>query len=472
MVWSRFGSISFRAPRPRDKLDRLVAESGWVRRSLSRLWTALRQGVVLMLAVWMLTAPLVAARFHLVSPVGLLLNVALMPVGFVLLLTGYAFLFCGWLMPPAALLFGFAFDRLLGLMLFLVELAASVDLGHLYTPAPPAWWLIGYYGLIAAAFAVQYRPRWHARAWTAVLAWTVMGLAVGLRPAPAGTLRATVLSVGHGLAVLIETPNGKTMLYDAGSLQDGRRAEQTVEQALWERSRFGLDAVIVSHADIDHFNAVPGLLENIPVGTLCTSRQCVRSGDASVDVLCNAARRERTFVRLLEKGDRLRLDERVQIEVLRPARGDAFGKDNANSIVLCFEFAGRRILLTGDLEGEGLAALIAEPPRKIDVLLSPHHGSPAANPPELAAWAEPRYVIASGGRTARPELLEKSYVGAQVFSTFEDGAVTCEIAADGTLRVWRFRRAKESHGRHTVGLAGSDLSRPWPTGPLFPSSRR
>ena len=49
--------------------------------------------------IWIATTPLIAATFHLVSPVGLLINVMLMPVVTVVLWLGYAFLFCGLIFP-------------------------------------------------------------------------------------------------------------------------------------------------------------------------------------------------------------------------------------------------------------------------------------------------------------------------------------------------------------------------------------
>ncbi|MGH7127906.1 MAG: ComEC/Rec2 family competence protein, partial [Planctomycetaceae bacterium] len=206
----------------------------------------IREGQFMMAAIWLLTAPLIAAEFHLVSPVGLALNIVLAPLVFAVLWLGYAFLLCGWILPPLAGLFGRGFDVLLGLMLESIDAAAAWNLGHAHCPAPPAWWLAAYYLLMVTAFGLRHR-RGHGR-WliAAGLAWTALGLGLGLRQEPAGRLRCTFLDVGHGCAVLVETPQNRTLLCDAGSLTNGRRAVRAAQNALWERGHSRIDALVVT----------------------------------------------------------------------------------------------------------------------------------------------------------------------------------------------------------------------------------
>src|SRR5258708_31794043 len=69
--------------------------------------------------------------------------------------------------------------------------------------------------------------------------------------------------------------------------------------------------------------------------------------------------------------------------------------DNARSVVLDLEADGRHALLTGDLEREGLPALIARPTEPLAMLLAPHHGGRSANPEWLYTWAKPALVVVS-----------------------------------------------------------------------------
>jgi competence protein ComEC len=236
--------------------------------------------------------------------------------------------------------------------------------------------------------------------------------------------------------VLVEAPGDFTLLYDAGSIAGGRRAAQTVRSALWSRDRVRLDAVVVSHADMDHYNAVAGLAESLPVGSILLPHSAIDFRQSALAQMCEAAAQAGTPLRLIQAGDRIQLGPHMACSVLHPAGGRGAAEDNANSAVLLLEFAGRRVLLTGDLEGEGLSRLLSLPPRSVDVLLAPHHGSVRANPVALAEWAAPGVVVASTADVDVADRLRCIYADrTDVHATSTSGAVTVTIDARGDLCV-------------------------------------
>lgn len=415
-------------------------DPGWWQRNFARLRKYVRQCYMITGAIWLFTTPLVALHFNLVAPVGFLLNVILIPLVSVVLATGYGLLFFGLLLPSLASVFGMAFDGGLKLLLSVVELASRFDLGHFYIPTPNLWWIAGYY-LLLGGMLIWNRSQWRSWYLRALGIWVVAGLAIGLVPNKPAGLRCTFLAMGHGCAVLLETPNGGTLLYDAGSINDALRAQQSIQNALWQRGKSGLDGVILSHADLDHFNAVPGLLRSMSVGRLFVARSFLDFDQQGVVQVCEAAAERRVPIELVQRGDRLRLDETVSLTILHPPDDFTATTDNEHSVVLLIEYAGRRILLTGDLEGEGLLQFLGQPPLPVDVLLSPHHGSVKANPPELPAWTTPNWVAISGSRREGfAELREIYRDAAGVYLTGSDGAVTFEIApTDGSIRASTFR---------------------------------
>jgi len=369
-----------------------------------------------------------------VSPIGIVLNVVLIPLVALALWSGYGLLISGLVVPPVAVVFAFILNVLLSLLLWIVDWAAHVDLGHRYLPAPPTWWIVGCYLLLATVVCIRSARLSRHWGWRGLWVWIILGLALGLRPAHSSKLRCTFLSVGHGCSVLLQMPNGRTLLYDAGSISNPNRAANVVQGVLWQRGATGIDAIVVSHADVDHFNAVPTLIRSVPVRAIMTTQTFLDMSQSGVVEVCDAAHQKQIPVALLFGGDRISLDDRVSIRVIHPDHGFHSASDNANSLVLAIEYAGRRILLTGDLEKDGLQALLDQEPVEYDVILSPHHGSLAANPVRFREWAKPKIVVASAGRKAPLSTLRQRY-RTEVLSTHTSGAITIEVAASGTMKL-------------------------------------
>jgi competence protein ComEC len=244
--------------------------------------------------------------------------------------------------------------------------------------------------------------------------------------------------MGHGTCAVMELPSGQTILYDAGSLGSPDAATQTIASFLWWRGIERIDAVVLSHADIDHYNAMPGLIERFPIGVAYISPMMfdpIATGGKlnAPNYLREVLQRSGVPLREIWMNDRLRTDDpNVAITVLHPPREGVFGRDNANSLFLAVEFAGKRILLPGDLESPGIDLVMADPPLDCDILLAPHHGSEQSDPPGFAAWCTPEWVVMSGRRPDRTMLAHRSYqqAGAVVEHTALVGAITCVLASN------------------------------------------
>jgi competence protein ComEC len=123
-------------------------------------------------------------------------------------------------------------------------------------------------------------------------------------------------------------------------------------------------------------------------------------------------------------------------ETALPVMVNKMGRDNANSITLAVEHAGRRLLLPGDLETPGIEDVMAELPYDCDVLLAPHHGSRRSDPPGFAAWSTPNWVVISGGGgdDVRPVVETYERAGANVLHTNQCGAVHFSVG-NGPIRI-------------------------------------
>lgn len=437
---------------PVDPLKRLIDQSRSLpdraaRRTVSWAWELTLLGCV----VWAITLPLVAARFHIVATIAPLLNTVLwLPVASALI-SGFGVLICGWLWTPLAVVPAAVCDNSLWFLESGVALAATIPGGHLWVTGPSDWWLAGFYGLLAVWLFV---PRWQlSPRWT--IATLALWIAVGLGAGPAWAsvqssspnhtpeLRCTFTSVGHGCAVVVELPGGQTLLYDCGQLGSPSSGARTIASYLWEQGITHLDAVVISHADVDHYNALPELLERFSVGVVYVSHVMFQEKYGAVEALDIALAEANIPVVNIEGGERLATDDGSLLQVLHPPRKGVLGSDNANSIVLAIEYQGKRVLLTGDLETPGMEDVTAEEPWDTDILLAPHHGSPRSDPPRFAQWSRPEWVVISGGRNVDFAGAGKVYAeqGASVLHTAIGGAVRCVLSKDGIV-VTTFRETQ------------------------------
>lgn len=400
---------------------------------LHSLWGHLQQQLTVMVSIWLWTMPLQAAVFHVVSPIGILCNLILIPLLTPILGCGFLFIVCAAGPEPLLNTAGWMFDHSLRGLLSLVWLAARVPGGHFSLPTPATWWLVGHYVVM---FVMVRNACRRSLRWIVILAWFVVGLGAGLWPQTDEVLRCTALDVGHGCAILIEFPNGRTLLYDAGAMTGGERAFRTVAGAMHEFGHVGIDALVISHADVDHCNAVPQLLSHNAIGVLLVSSQFLDVEEAIVEQVLEAAWQSGTPVRLVERGDLIVLDERVPVRVRHPDRAFQGVSDNSDSLVLDVEFATQHVLLTGDLEDDGLQALLAHAPGRVLMMLVPHHGSQNVRHRALAEWCRPEWgIVSAGQRLAWTALHEQYGATTRLLWTRYAGAVTFNVHPGGHVHV-------------------------------------
>lgn len=438
----------FVKPRTEDPLERLIAQT---RPWPLRLWRRFMRygGSVCLISwlIWLVALPLTMYRFHLVSPIALLLNpIVWIPVA-AALFCGFGVVIFGWILPPLGDLFGSMCNTSLAMLESAVGYAHGIRGGHFWVPGPAAWWVVGFYGGLAAyaAFPNRRPPR---RWCIAVLAaWIAVGVCFPsikgrvLRSDDEPPLACSFLSVGHGTCTVLELPDRETVLCDAGSMGSPIAAARAISAFLWSRDITHVDAVVLTHADVDHYNALPELLERFSVGVVYVSPVMFDEETEALTALRRAIEAAGVLIREVHAGDRLRVRGATDIEVLHPPRRGIIGSDNANSIVLRIDHEGKTVLLPGDLESPGLDDVLAEEPVDCDVVLTPHHGSVNSNPPGFAKWTTPDWAVVSGGPGDWNAETAMAYtdVGAQVLDTAVEGAVRVVIR-NGNIDVRSWRR--------------------------------
>lgn len=453
-----FGPRIWRIGESDDPLDKLLREAEPLLMKAGKcVWRWFYRATLISLVIWLVAAPLIMARFHMFSPGSVVLTPILLPFVAGALGFGLIVLACGWLLPPLAMLAAVPCDWCLRFIQWLVNTAHACPGSHFWFSGPDDWWLAGFYGGLGLMLAFP-RLRPGRLSFTALLVgWIAVGLVVSMVGGNNRQLACTFLSVGHGCATVIELPGGRTVLYDMGQFSSPTACARTVAGCLWSHGITHLDAVVLSHADADHYNGLPQLMEMISVAAVYVSPRMFDDSGNSLRALEESIRAAGVPIRYLQAGDRLDvklgLDDRdedglCQIGVLHPGPSDTNsadnrstkGKkhDNSDSIVLLLSYQGRKILLPGDIEPPGLDELLAQEPVDCDVLLVPHHGSGNSNPPGLAAWCKPEVAVISGSLARAANQTETAYKATcRVLHTGRVGAVRVEIE-EGCVRASGF----------------------------------
>jgi competence protein ComEC len=330
----------------------------------------------------------------------------------------------------------------------IVDYANRMPYGQWYVDDISVSWLwIFYLGIVAFLLLDPLQRRWR---WMigAAFVWLGIGLVGEVRTRHPDYLRCTFLAVGHGGCTVVETPDGRVLLYDAGAMTGPEVTERTIAPFLWSRGIRCIDEVFLSHADLDHFNGVPALLDRFPVAQITCTPTFAEKPAPGVAATLAAIRRHEIPMRVVTAGDRLRAGG-VELSVLHPPAIGPVGRENFRSMVLHIRYGSQCLLLTGDLEGPGLADVASSSLPRVTVLMAPHHGSRAGNKVEKANRAEllrrtnPCIIVACQGRTSAWTRNAEPYADARIpyIGTWPHGAITCHYYQD-RLVVETFRTGR------------------------------
>lgn len=426
LIWA---ASPWLAPRPRTPLERLIDESRSVPETLIR---ALARIVFVAYAVTLLIAaanvPLLASDQNLISPVGVLIGPPMVLLTSISLLAGFLLILfapLGFVAAP----FAFATEVSLAAAGWLVQSAERIPGGAVYVPGPPIWWVVGCYLLLGALILGE--AAWRPRILGGLAMWILVALLIPPDRPPADELRITFLAVGKGGCAVLETPDGRCLVYDAGTTLGPAAVRRVIAPYLWARGIGRIDELFLSHADADHFNGIAELMRRFRVGTVTMTPSFADKPTAEVATALLAIEKHRVTRRIAVAGDRFSAGD-ARLDVLHPPPVGPPGTENERSLVIAVRFAGHTVLLTGDLENAGTERLLELPSQPAAVLMAPHHGSEKALSPGLVAWSRPRLVVASRGQTQTNSVKPgHAGLGVPIWDTRDYGAIAIRLHTSG-----------------------------------------
>jgi len=211
------------------------------------------------------------------------------------------------------------------------------------------------------------------------------------------------LDVGQGDSLLVDLPDGKTMLVDGGGfmgspVDTGLRVVLPVLRAL-RKNR--VDIAVLSHPHPDHFGGLINTLPAIDVGELWDTGQGEDHGAGPSYAAMLAGLRKRGVP--IKRPDVLCGKHEIggaSVEILSPCPGFVPDRSaNDNSFVIRLSYKHRAALLVGDAEAEAEAALVARDPSllRADLLKIGHHGSRTSTTRAFLAAVSPNVAFVCSG---------------------------------------------------------------------------
>ncbi|MFT4562982.1 MAG: competence protein ComEC [Gammaproteobacteria bacterium] len=232
-----------------------------------------------------------------------------------------------------------------------------------------------------------------------------------------GQYRVTVLDVGQGLAVVVETAS-KIMVYDTGpSFGDYSAGKTILTPFLRARGVRKIDRLVLSHADNDHAGGWPALVAAFPVG----------------EIVVSPGHEFQNPHQTCQFGAGWHWDG-VRFSFLHPGKG-AQGSRNDLSCVLRISAPGGTVLLPGDIEARAESQLLGQSGVALlsDVVVAPHHGSSTSSSVRFVDTVSASYVVFAAGygnrfNFPRPTIIERyASSGATLLTTGNSGAIEFEI---------------------------------------------
>ncbi|MDD5241912.1 MAG: DNA internalization-related competence protein ComEC/Rec2 [Sulfuricella sp.] len=305
--------------------------------------------------------------------------------------------------------------------------------------APPVW------TVLAAALGILWLllPRGFPARWLGVAGLVPMFMVLPPQPEP-GALWITVLDVGQGLSVVVQTQN-HALLYDTGPrfTADADSGSRIVVPYLRAAGIKRLDGLIVTHDDSDHSGGAASVLDAVPINWLASSLP------VDSPILPHAKKSLPCFAGQSWQWDGVRFD------MLHPAwesYSDEHLKKNARGCTLKITSPYGSVLLPADIERESEAEILARTPAALPatLLVAPHHGSKTSSTEAFIRQVNPSIVIFTSGYRnhfghPKPEVVERyRTLGSQLYRSDRDGAVLLCFGKneEPALQTWRQERQR------------------------------
>ena len=227
-----------------------------------------------------------------------------------------------------------------------------------------------------------------------------------------GKLRVHFYDVGQGLSALVDLPDGRHVLVDAGDAADRPKCDDVcakghahlLDALKRDLGAAAIDLLWITHPHSDHMGGASEVIDTFRVAVLAENGH--DADKAEMKHLHGAASRRGVRTVVVGAGETKTPLDAPNVRAVTPPAWSPHCKDDANacSIALRIDHCQSSVLFTGD------ADRTEEPhldPGAVTLLQVGHHGSSTSSTAAFLARTTPRYAVISSGKP--DEGLNKGY---------------------------------------------------------------
>lgn len=205
------------------------------------------------------------------------------------------------------------------------------------------------------------------------------------------TLKVHFLDVGQGDSILVQFPNGKNMLVDAGK----NDSASTITNYLKNNGVEKIDYLIGTHPHEDHIGSLDAVIKDFEIGEVWMPKATTNTKTFR-DIL-TAVKNKGLQINTAKAGVSMLEDGNLSVKVLAPC-GTTYEDLNNYSAVIKVKYGDIAFLLTGDAEELSEKEILASgADLRAQVLKVGHHGSNSSTSPEFLKSVNPKYAVISVG---------------------------------------------------------------------------
>ncbi|PKM92984.1 MAG: DNA internalization-related competence protein ComEC/Rec2 [Elusimicrobia bacterium HGW-Elusimicrobia-4] len=377
-------------------------------------------------------APLMAYYFNKVSIIALVSNLVILPMIGISLGAGFALYFASLIGTPLLIIVSKLTGEVVSLIIYLVDMFANVPYSTIRISTPSLYFIMLFYIIVVGL------PKIKNYVWKRVIIFS-FGILIFLpilnyfsKNAGAKNLKITFIDVGLGDAILCEFPDGSNMLIDGGGdwVSDKKYdiGETIISPYLWNKDIVRIDAVILTHPHMNHYQGLIAVCNNFKI------KKFITSGEVSMEneylELMKILRKKKIIVEKFSAGAHFNIGN-ISVDVLNPEK--ILPNTDDNSIVMKLSYNDFSILFCGDITRKTQNILTSY--RKniaSTVLFVPSHGKKKLLL-DFLLTISPEYAIISTDMPSPKVLGQLRWC--KLFSTSASGTLT--VYTDG--RTWKIK---------------------------------